>query len=87
MVHYRTIPSSQKNCPILEVVTARKDCEAASDQLGIKFGGSSSRNDKPAGCHKLNANFFFNTIIDPALTMPEKFLYHVEAVCGRLGMC
>ena len=74
---YRISPAG-KNCPIIQIVAIEQSCRDAANLLGLKYRGTISRTEVPAGCYWNigggdGSYAHFNEIIDPSKTNPNLF--------------
>ena len=69
-----------ENCPDGQVVDTVSQCKKALAQFGLRYFGTFTNNNRPAGCfrYKNNKSGRFNYNTDPASTSPNK---------GTAGIC
>ena len=76
------------NCPAAEVITSKVRCEHALLSLGFTLHNLNVDSaDRPAGCYWMSGKQkwgFFNKIIDPSSTNPNKFDKR-GGVCTTVG--
>ena len=80
--------SPGQNCPIHEVILTENDCRTASNKLGPVYQYSFTSASYPAGCNynDIYNETYFNSIISPSSTHPEKFRSSYVGLCTKTGI-
>ena len=84
IVSYK-VSDSTDNCDPTLVVATKKDCEDASNQLGLTFKYGIKKNERHAGCYKDDDITYFNKIINPSDTSPKFGKKDRRAICKVYG--
>ena len=63
------------NCPIDAIITTEEGCKLAAGALGLFYSGTVAAANYAAGCFSIQQGAFFNQIVDPSSTYPERFLF------------
>ena len=70
-----------ENCPIQRLIIKKDECSKALSELGLEQINLNVNNPiRPAGCYFLQGWGYFNNVMDPESTEPDKF-------DGRAGVC
>ena len=77
--------SKGRNCPNTEIITTEKGCKQAAEELGLSYSGVVDAASYAAGCFSIQEGVFFNKLVDPSSTYPERFLFS-GGVCLNLGI-
>ena len=65
---------------------SEENCKLASKELNLNYYGAENSANYAAGCMSIQEGAFFNKIVDPSLTFPEKLLFS-GGVCLNKGTC
>ena len=63
------------NCPFHETIKTEEGCKLAADTLGLSYSGSVGAANYAAGCFSIQQDAFFNQIVNPSSTYPDRFLF------------
>ena len=77
--------SKGRNCPNTEIITTEEGCKQAAKELGLSYSGVVDAASYAAGCFSIQEGVFFNKLVDPSSTYPERFLFS-GGVCLNLGI-